>query len=285
MNAFLESKRELVASSPHLSDAARERALLRIDARRAQVADTQSGEEGDETGGEEEPGEPPVPGGIGMGVIYNDDFRADFGTGTAIEFYIACPRQPGGNVATWLYLTAMNRATDGVEAFISYYGQEDFHFKVFDWARDDQSHWQVDLPYDALAPYVAQVSIEGTEQSCVYVMNYTYEVESGTWANEAYLQNFDTGNADLIYRYSYVSTAGAQRSGAEGWWGPIVETFQASYTGTRPLGFAYTNVASQQNGVWGAWEHTTPENSWIREDGTGFKEIVFSPNFTMIVDS
>lgn len=220
-----------------------------------------------------------------MGVIYNEDFRADFGTGTAVEFYIVCPRQLGGNVDTWLYLTAMNRAAKGVEAFVSYHAQEDFHFKVFDWARDDQQHWQVDLPYDMLEPYLAPVTIDGSEYPCLYVMNFTLEVEPGMWANEAYLQNFDTGNADLIYRYEYPSTAGAQRTGAEGWWGPIVETFQPMYSGTTALGFAYINVAGRQHAEWGAWQQTAPDNSRIREDKNGFQKMIFAPNFTLIVDS
>jgi hypothetical protein len=44
---------------------------------------------------------------------------------------------PGGNVNTWLYLTATNRSGLGVEALVSYDGQNTPHFRVYDWARTD----------------------------------------------------------------------------------------------------------------------------------------------------
>lgn len=77
---------------------------------------------------------PPVPGGVGYGFFYTDPgFKTAWGHGTSLAFDIVCPTPPGGNVNTWLYLTATNRSGKGVEAFISYNGQNDTHFKVFDW--------------------------------------------------------------------------------------------------------------------------------------------------------
>ena len=40
-------------------------------------------------------------------------FRSSFARGTSFFYEIVCPHQPGGNVNTWLYLTAMNRAQRG----------------------------------------------------------------------------------------------------------------------------------------------------------------------------
>jgi len=50
----------------------------------------------------------PVPGGVGYGVFYNGSFKSAFALGTSLYFEIVCPTSPGGNVNTWLYLTAMN---------------------------------------------------------------------------------------------------------------------------------------------------------------------------------
>lgn len=86
---------------------------------------------------------PPVPGGVGYGFFYNTAFKTAFYGGTSFYFEVVCPRPPGGNVNTWLYLTGMNRASRGIEAFVSYYAQQEPHFKVFDWARSD--HWQLSV--------------------------------------------------------------------------------------------------------------------------------------------
>lgn len=81
----------------------------------------------------------PVPGGVGYGMFYTDPFKKNWATGTAIYWEIICPTPPGGNVNNFLYLTATNRAGKGVEAFISYNGQSQTFFKVFDWARSPSS--------------------------------------------------------------------------------------------------------------------------------------------------
>jgi hypothetical protein len=60
----------------------------------------------------------PVPGGVGYGVFYNPAFKINFTTGAAICWDVICPNPPGGNVNTWLYLTATNRSSLGVEALI-----------------------------------------------------------------------------------------------------------------------------------------------------------------------
>jgi hypothetical protein len=50
----------------------------------------------------------PVPGGVGYGVFYTSAYKTAWGHGTSMAFDIVCPTPPGGNVNTWLYLTATN---------------------------------------------------------------------------------------------------------------------------------------------------------------------------------
>ena len=60
----------------------------------------------------------PRPGGVGEGIFYNPDFKTSWGLGTSFSCDYVCPTPPGGNVNTWLYITATNRSGLGVEAFV-----------------------------------------------------------------------------------------------------------------------------------------------------------------------
>ena len=113
----------------------------------------------------------PTPGGVGYGMFYNAPFKSDFQTGTAIYWEIVCPNPPGGNVNTYLYLTATNRSAKGVEAFISYNGQNNTFFKVFDWARTDT--WQTNVSFASLGNYLRTLSAHGTNYQVLPVMNIT----------------------------------------------------------------------------------------------------------------
>jgi hypothetical protein len=111
----------------------------------------------------------PVPGGVGYGVFYTPPFKTGWGHGTSLAWDIVCPTPPDGNVNTWLYLTATNRSAMGVEAFISYNGQSNTHFRVFDWARTD--HWQTDIPLSGLDNYLTMESAHGHPYQVLPVWN------------------------------------------------------------------------------------------------------------------
>lgn len=226
----------------------------------------------------------PVPGGVGYGVFYNSTFRSGFALGTSLNFQIVCPTTLGGNVNSWFYLTAMNRAGRGIEAFISYYGQQQLRFKVFDWARTD--HWQVDCPYSSLGSYLYNVASHGVTYQIINVWNTTMQIGSGTWRNEALLWNRPAGRWDLIYRFDYAGNQSEQTSGWIGSWGPIVETFQSSYTGVRPVGALGTQLISRNSsGTWGSWGLVTASQSSIRNDNLGFTPRFLDPNYAFVVTS
>jgi hypothetical protein len=137
--AFLASKLHMAQTHPALDLTARAAAAAEI-AAALKVAKVKK-----PTG--------PVPGGVGYGVFYKDSFKKNWVTGTAISWDIICPTPPGGNVNNFLYLTATNRSGKGVEAFISYSGQNQTFFQVFDWARNPSSPWQTNIPFANLANY------------------------------------------------------------------------------------------------------------------------------------
>lgn len=226
----------------------------------------------------------PPPGGVGYGMFYTNSFRTRFARGTAFYYEIVCPHQPGGNVNTYLYLTATNRAQKGVEAFVSYNGQNDTRFKVFDWARPDQ--WQTDIRLSDLGAYLRGTVAHGWGLQTLLVWNQSFEIGPGRWRNEVLLHNRAAGRWDLVYRFDYNSTPAEQASGWVGSWGPIVETFQNSYTGTRWLGFLNTMLIGRDaGGNWGQWQLLSAADSTVRNDGHGFSPLFLDPNYSFVVRS
>jgi hypothetical protein len=226
----------------------------------------------------------PVPGGVGYGAFYETAFKGGFAQGTSLFFDIVCPTQPGGNVDTWLYLTAMNRAGRGIEAFVSYFAQNEPRFKVFDWARTD--HWQIDLAWSSLGGYLGNTSVHGQTFQTIGVWNSTYQIADGRWRNEALLRNRSANRWDLIYRYDYSGTPAEQTGGFAGSWGPIVETFQDAYDRTNAMGALNTMLISRDSaGAWGSWALLGPAQSYIRVDNKGFDLSFRDPNYAFVVTS
>jgi hypothetical protein len=271
--AFLASKAHLIRTHPTLHIADRDEALSELTERLGKEA-TELLEA--ETA--------PVPGGVGYGVFYNTSFKTAFTQGTSLYFEIVCPTSPGGNVNNYLYLTGMNRAGRGIEAFVSYYAQTAPRFKVFDWARND--HWQIDIPWSNLGSYLGPASAHGHSYQVLGVWNTTSQLSAGRWRNEALLWNRAARRWDLIYRYDYSGTLAQQTGGWTGSWGPIVETFQDSYRNTNPMGALNTMLTSRNgSGNWGPWQLLSASNSYIRTDNKGFRPVFLDPNYAFVVNS
>lgn len=279
--AFMQSKIALVHTHPTLDLAARDSAVKSVVDRLgsgAQHAFAHLIAKAESTSS------PPVPGGVGYGVFFNPAFKTGWGRGTSLAFDIVCPTPPGGNVNTWLYLTATNRSAMGVEAFISYNGQSNTHFRVFDWARSDQ--WQTDIPLSGLSNYLTTESAHGHPYQVLPVWNSTWRITATTYRNQALLYNRVRGGWDLIYQYDYSATDAQQKTGWVGSWGPIVETFQPLYTNTNAMGALRTQVISADNsGTWGNWALVAAANSYIRTDNVGFHQVFLDPNYAFTVVS
>lgn len=281
LHAFLENKREIIRSHARLTASEKARALAEID--RMEHGESGSPEEGSASdGGGSEGGEdePPLPGGVGFGVFYDGAFKMDFESGTAVEYSILCPTTPGGNVDRWLYLTASNRASLGVEAFVGYHAQDEALFLVFDWARED--HWQVTLPFSEIGNYLHHVVLYEKTYQALFVQNFTYKGAHDDWINEVFLRNQSTGALDLVYASDYPARSQDQKTGWEGSWGPIVETFQHLYQGTKELGFQGFSVSSRRGTDWDPWEPLSSEESYVRQDGVGFQMLRLEPNHTFL---
>jgi hypothetical protein len=272
--AFLASKLTMLRTHPRISEEERaqgEATLARTFGRKALEALDKKKTE-------------PVPGGVGYGMFYTSTFRTAFARGTSFYYEIVCPTRPGGNVNTWLYLTATNRAQKGVEAFVAYRGQNDTRFKVFDWARSDQ--WQTNIPFANLTSYLRSTVVHGWSLQVLIVLNSTIEIGTNRWRNEVLLHNRAANRWDLVYRFDYPSTTVEQQGGWVGSWGPIVETFQNSYSNTARLGFLNTMLSARNTaGQWGNWGVLTTSQSTIRNDGQGFSPLFIDPNYTFVVKS
>jgi hypothetical protein len=272
--AFVASKAHMIRTHPGLRRSGRARAFAALAERVGH--DVAAAAEDRDTA--------PVPGGVGYGLFYTTAFKSAFDGGTSMYFEIACPTPPGGNVNTWLYLTGMNRAGLGIEAFVSYFAQDEAHFKVFDWARSD--HWQVDTPFGSLGSYLDTLTAHGTAYQVIGVWNSTYQISATQWRNEAWLWNRAANRWDLIYRYDYAATNADQTGGFTGSWGPIVETFQNPYYCTNRMGALNTMLISRNAaGVWGSWQLLAAADSYVRTDNVGFIQVFLDPNYSLIVDS
>ena len=219
---------------------------------------------------------PPPPGGVGYGYFYED---AEFGwtNETMLVQDLVAPRRPSGDVFTWLYNTATNRSELGVEAFVSYFGQLDFEFKVFDWARFPADPWQVALRYTELGDYLGLAeSPDGVFRQEITLANRTALVAAPTdWVNQVYLLNRVTKSWDLVYEYAY-STAYATENTFElgdfyGSWGPIFETFQDHDGSNLPIGSNVSYLV--QDGV---QYDLTATNSVLRVDDPDLDPPVFN---------
>ncbi|HAT32579.1 MAG TPA: hypothetical protein DCW29_17555 [Janthinobacterium sp.] len=269
-NAFMKGKIRLAHTHPAVDLAARDNAVQQIiGALGPEVHDIR---------------DQPVPGGVGYGIFYSPAYKTNWGTGTSMAFDAVCPNPPGGNVNTYLYLTATNRAGLGVEAFVSYNGQNDTHFRVFDWSRND--HWQTDIPFSQLGNYLSTGSAHGHPYPILPIWNSTWRISGSTYRNQALLYNHVRGGWDLIYQHDYTATDAQQKNAWIGSWAPIVETFQPSYNHTHPMGALATQLISANgNGQWGNWAMLAQSNATIRTDNVGFHREFLDPDYAFIVVS
>jgi hypothetical protein len=178
----------------------------------------------------------------------------------------------------------MNRSAMGAEAFVSYNGQNDTRFFVFDWARND--HWQVDVPLSGLADYLGVKSAHGHPYQVMTVWNTTWLVSGSTWRNQALLYNRPRNGWDLAYEYDYSATDAQQRTGFTGSWAGVIETFQPLYTGTNAMGALNMEVASADAaGNWGSPALLAASNSTVRVDNVGFRLLFLDANHSFVAIS
>jgi len=240
---------------------------------------------------------PPVPGGEGFGVFYRPGFKTAFSMGTSLFWIAICPTRPGGNVSTYLYLTATNRASHGCEALVHYNGQTDAHFAVYDWSLPEGDQWQTYVSFTDLGDYLGEETILGEIRQTLPIWNSTYEIfeveqdpeevaNLRRWRNDVLLYNHEETSWDLIYRNDYDATRSQQRSSFVGSWGPLVETFQSYYHDTEDFGTITTQLNTEgRSGRWGGWHELGPLEADIHNNDYGFFSRYLNPNFRWVAGS
>jgi hypothetical protein len=157
---------------------------------------------------------------------------------------------------------------------------------VFDWARYPSSPWQTNIPFANLGAYLRTESAHGNSYRAIMLINLTSQISTGHWSNQVWLWNQVASRWDLVYQYNYAATLAQQQTGFVGSWGPIVETFQPSYTGTSPMGALNIQLISRDaSSHWGSWHSITPADSYIRTDNVGFSLLFLDPNYNFAVHS
>ncbi len=217
----------------------------------------------------------PVPGGTGYGVSFNGD-SLNWSNNTCIYIDYIVPKTPGGDVTNWLYNTSTNRSNLGVEAYISYFGQREFNFKVFDWsyAGSGTSPWVVEIAYSDLTDYlVSEVNDDNVFRQELHVVNCTSGAGT-SWNNSVWLRNYQTGTYDQVYNYNYTTTNDSdntyENGDRVGWWGPIFETFQDHDGSNKAIGTAGSWLLQDGN-----WITLSDSNSHIRIDDEDLDPPIF----------
>jgi hypothetical protein len=115
----------------------------------------------------------------------------------------------------------------------------------------------------------------------------TLDIGNGLWLNQAYLFNAVHNTWDLIYANAYSATLADQHNtDIVGFWGPIVETFQDTYSRTNPLGFFQAQVSDLDgNGNPLNLNLLMPGNTFISGPRNGFQIMFLNANFDWIVFS
>ncbi|TAH37354.1 MAG: hypothetical protein EYC70_10305 [Planctomycetota bacterium] len=221
---------------------------------------------------------PPPPGGVGYGFFFTEG-TLNWSSSTASYQSMIAPRTPGGDVNTWLYNTTTNRSNLGVEAFISYFAQQDFHFKVFDWARYPAAPWQTDIVYGGLGEYISSVqNDDSTYRQELFAVNETFHGSGNNWTNRVWLENRVDDVLDLVYSYTYTLSNPNQNTYQTGdyfgSWAPIFETFQDHDGSNTPIG--WNDFWLVQDGV---MRGLTTGVSYARNDDPElFPPIFLTPN-------
>lgn len=225
-------------------------------------------------------------GDVGYGPFYSEPFRTDYQTGTVIYWEIVFPERVGGNNDNWLFLTATNRANLGVEAYVSYYSQNEPEFVIFDWAwPDPPTRWRTVRPLRELGKYIREHTINGNYVRSLPYLNFTYQISPSHWRNQVWLFCVAESRWDLIYQFDYPATLEAQHGLNK--WGPMVESFRTSaYAGTALMGAFNTQLASRRSdGSWDAFKKLEPKEADSRNDGFGFIKVHDEPQHTWLVCS
>jgi hypothetical protein len=267
-NAFLASKLRVLRTHPMSPSERRERVQDFLDRLQLEAPLTES---------------LPGGGGVGYGVFYDPSFKVAFQTGTGLAWGIVFSTPPGGNVSTWLYLTGMNRAGMGAEAFIAYNGQNDISFNVFDWA---VRQWQIHRPLATMGQYVGSITANGSQFPIVQLANLTYQNGPTSWVNEVQVLNQSTKTLDVAYRNQYSATLEQQTNSYIGSWAAELETFQTAYQGTNPMGCSNAMFAiTDGNGAWSPWALLSSADALPRQDNNGFHTLFVDPAYSWAVSS
>ncbi len=200
---------------------------------------------------------PEAPGGVGYGYYFYNNALL-WTNSTVADYYVVAPRFLGQSV-TELYLTSTCRAQLGTESLVEYDSSvNEAAFWVYDWSQPASSRWVVmmDLPL-ANPQYLTMRADEfAITRQMIHVRNGTYYLgfSSGQyqWQNRVMLFNFNTGNWDLIYSSNYGTTnltdnIYSSSGDANGFWGPIVETFDTNYANINVIGFDLIRLFQDAN--------------------------------------
>jgi hypothetical protein len=186
----------------------------------------------------------PVPGGLGAGTLYP---QGSLPINSRAELYTQMIVHPNGiNVPNWIFTTATNRTQMTIEV-VGIYLNNGASLGIFDWScmpgypcpnQETSASWQWTKDLTDLACYYRWRDDGGGHLH--YLLSYINQSQrrgNGTappapvpnWKNSVLLFNECTQNWDMVYSHDFRADQQdcSLQSFACGWWGPIIETFNA----------------------------------------------------------
>lgn len=208
----------------------------------------------------------PVPGGIGVGIKYKAGALKAYEHAELYTAMFVYPDglNPSGPLYT-LYTTATNRTEKTIE-FLGWYADAiagSGALWLYDWScsadypcKDGNTgpsfQWGRSLADSTCN--MTQIIDKGCNlQSTVFYDNMSAKLDNGNpplWQNVVYLWNYCNNAWDMVYEHQFRANQidCSASSSSCGWWGPILETFDASEPQIKLLGFQDTIL--YHDGTW-----------------------------------
>lgn len=227
-------------------------------------------------------------GGLGTGVAYRTgrlvaNSQAELHT----EMYIHPAGLAPDASLSWLFTTATNRTEATVEVVGIYSGNNPGDLGIFDWScsADDPCDngattptWQWTKPFSAFSCNISRiVNKAGHAQEILSYTNTSIKLDNADpphWQNLVYLWNYCTRSWDLIYQHHFHSAQkDCSLDGACGWWGPILETFDATEPKINAVGFQRTSLLHDNT-----WSLLSVNETTFISPGSPWKLYFLDPN-------
>ena len=133
-----------------------------------------------------------------------------------------------------------------------------------------------------MSDYLYNKKIDNVYRQVVTLYNSTY-YRNGKWVNEVLLYNKNNNVYDKVYQNIYSATLSDQQVEESAWWGPIMETFQPSYSNINEMGFNDVRVGSFHSNSYEETYLSTANTIMKYRENSGLEYDLIDANHTFLI--